>query len=130
MARRKAGALLPYTERITGDESPNKEIVMSIPSKIGNQPKITYSGASIKMRLPKEMRCHGGANEQGMIVIQYAQPACQRYVDCAWFVLIEKPRETDNGPVLWCQTRITGKGQVNIARKLREDGWFGGKTKK
>ena len=49
----------------------------------------------------------------------------QRYVDTGWFVLIEKTRESDNGPIPWCQTRITGRGQVNLARKMRDSGYFG-----
>lgn len=48
----------------------------------------------------------------------------QRYVDAGWFVLIEKPRETENGPVLYSQTRITGKGQLAMAKKIRESGDF------
>lgn len=48
----------------------------------------------------------------------------QRYVDNGWFVLIEKVRETDNGPVPWCQTRITGRGQVQMSEKIRKSGDF------
>lgn len=44
----------------------------------------------------------------------------QAHVDNGNFVVIEKMRQSENGPVPYIQTRITGKGQVSITRKLRE----------
>lgn len=49
----------------------------------------------------------------------------QRYVDAGWFVLTEGTRETKSGNLVpWFQTKITGRGQLAIAKKLRECGRF------
>jgi phage antirepressor YoqD-like protein len=42
----------------------------------------------------------------------------QSQIDCGNFVVIERTRHSDNGPVPYFQTRITGKGQLAIQRKL------------
>ena len=48
----------------------------------------------------------------------------QRYVDAGWFVLVEKTREGQFGPVPYFQSRLTGRGQLQLGRKLRESGDF------
>jgi len=73
-------------------------------------------------------RLYAWLRDKGYLL--YDNKPYQRYVDCDWLVLIEKVRKTDNGPVPWCQTRITGKGQINIAKKLRESGKFNKQGKK
>jgi anti-repressor protein len=44
----------------------------------------------------------------------------QTYIDNRWFSVIEKTRESDNGPVPYIQTMITGKGQISITKKIIE----------
>jgi len=44
----------------------------------------------------------------------------QAYIDNRWFSVVEKTRESDNGPVPYIQTMITGKGQIALTRKIVE----------
>lgn len=45
----------------------------------------------------------------------------QRYVDNDWFRVIELTKETSYGVKCFTKTLITGKGQVQILEKIRED---------
>jgi phage antirepressor YoqD-like protein len=42
----------------------------------------------------------------------------QKYLDMGWFEVVEKERYSDNGPVPYFQTRITGRGQIALTRRI------------
>jgi anti-repressor protein len=44
----------------------------------------------------------------------------QNHIDSRLFSVIEKTRESDNGPVPYIQSMITGKGQIALTKKIIE----------
>lgn len=45
----------------------------------GQKPKISFNGQKVQLKTPKNIYCHGGTNEKGMLVFNYNQMACAQY---------------------------------------------------
>lgn len=81
--------------------------------KVGDFAKL-LNNAGVKIG---QNRLYAWLREEGLLMNN--NMPYQSYIDNGYFSVKEMTRPTLNGPVPYFQTRITGKGQIAIERKIR-----------
>lgn len=59
--------------------------------------------------------------EWGLIKESSKYDPKQRYIDCGYFEIVEGAKETYKGVFTYKTTKVTGKGQVYIIKKLLKE---------